>query len=285
MTCCPGRLLFLALSPACLLVTALGAAEQSVSATPGTVVRWSGPGTTRCAMKGRSWVALDGTCYYPIDILQKPGPVSVVRTISGRREYARISVMPYDYGTEEIQLPDIPQAHPSLEDLKRVSREKLLQSRIWIRPERPAHFTLPLGAPASPLPNGKAFGVQRIYNGKPDPQPHMGVDYPVPVDSPVVAVADGTVVLAQNLFFAGNAVFVDHGNGLVSMYFHLGQIDVKGGENVRKGQTLGKVGSTGRATGPHLFFAVRWHDARINPDFLLGEPAKMPEIGPVGPKG
>jgi murein DD-endopeptidase MepM/ murein hydrolase activator NlpD len=85
-------------------------------------------------------------------------------------------------------------------------------------------------------------------------------------------------VLATDLFFAGHAVFIDHGAGLVSMYFHLGDIDVTEGQDVKKGQTLGKVGSTGRATGPHLFFGVRWHGARINPDPLFEDPAKIPDV-------
>jgi murein DD-endopeptidase MepM/ murein hydrolase activator NlpD len=120
--------------------------------------------------------------------------------------------------------------------------------------------------------------VKRIFDGKPAPQPHTGTDYPIPVGSPVLAVADGTVVLAADLFFAGNAVFIDHGDGLVSMYFHLAGLDVTAGEEIKKGHAIGKIGSTGRATGPHLFFGVRWHGARINPDLLFQDPAKIPDV-------
>jgi murein DD-endopeptidase MepM/ murein hydrolase activator NlpD len=191
--------------------------------------------------------------------------------VRGARQYARISVEAYDYRVEEIELPDIPQAHPSPADLRRVAQEELIESRVWLRREGPARFTLPLGPPAKPFPEGKAFGVKRIYNGKPAPQPHTGIDYPVPIGSAVLAVSEGTVVIARDFFYAGKAVFIDHGNGLVSMYFHLASIDVREGQTVRKGHTLGRVGSTGRATGPHLFFAVRWHGARINPDLLFSE--------------
>jgi hypothetical protein len=264
---------------------ALAAQGQSatVSAAPGTLVRWAAPGAKRCSMKGRSWAALEGTCYYPVDLLQKPALITIALWGSGHREFARISVEPYDYGTEEIDLPDIPQANPSPEDLKRDSRDQALLSKVWKRKEGPAEFTLPLGAPARPLPAGKSFGVKRVFNGKPASQLHTGSDYATPVGTPVLAVADGTVVVAEDLFFEGNAVFIDHGDGLVSMCFHLSEIKVQAGQEVKKGQTLGRVGSTGRATGPHLFFGVRWHDARINPQFLFEDPRKIPAVNRVSP--
>ena len=108
----------------------------------------------------------------------------------------------------------------------------------------------------------------------------LGSDYATPVGTPVLAVADGTVVVADDLFFEGNAVFIDHGDGLVSMCFHLTEIKVQAGQEVKKGQTLGRGGSTGRGTGPHLFFGVRWHDARINPQFLLEDSRKIPTVKP-----
>ncbi|MGB7624690.1 MAG: M23 family metallopeptidase [Terriglobia bacterium] len=280
----------------CLLVGALtlvcwnpppGLAAQghgaTASAAPGTLVRWAVPGAKRCSMKGRSWAAMQGTCYYPVDLMQNPALITIALWGSGHRESARISVEPYEYGTEEINLPDIPQANPSPEDLKRNSRDQALLSKVWKRKEGPAKFRLPLGAPARPLPAGKSFGVKRIFNGKPASQPHTGSDYATPVGTPVLAVADGTVVVGEDLFFEGNAVFIDHGDGLISMYFHLSEIKVQAGQEVKKGHTLGRVGSTGRATGPHLFFGVRWHDARINPQFLLEDPGKIPAVNRVSP--
>ena len=103
----------------------------TVSAVPGTVVRWTKTGTTRCGMKGRSWAALHGICYYPIDLLQTPALITIARWGNGLRELAHISVVPSDYGTESIDLPDIPQANPSPEDLKRDSRDGVLLSKVW----------------------------------------------------------------------------------------------------------------------------------------------------------
>ena len=249
-----------------------------LEARPGTLVRWSAPGTRRCGLGARTWPALGETCYYPIDLLRKPGVVEVVRFGARSRERARVRVVHYDYGTEELDLGDRPQGNPSPEDLARNAREQALVGKVWKRKEGPALFTLPLGPPARPLPEAKTFGWNRIFNGKPASQPHMGVDYALTTGTPVLSVADGVVVLAQDLFYPGNAVFLDHGDGLITMYFHLSRIDVQEGQEVKKGETLGLAGETGRATGPHLYFGIRWHGARIDPQFLLEDPAKIPAV-------
>jgi hypothetical protein len=257
-----------------------GVTVATVSAAPGTLVRWSAPGTKRCSMNKRSWPALQETCYYPIDLQQKPGFIKITRWGHGHSQSARISVEPASYETQEIDLGDIPQANPSPKDLKRNAREELLLNKVWKHKETPAKFTLPLGPPASPLPEGRGFGANRVFNGKPAGQPHSGADYATPVDTPILAVADGKVVVAEDMFFPGNAVFIEHGDGLISMCFHLSQIKVKAGQQVKKGDTVGLVGTTGRSTGPHLFFGIRWHGARINPRYLLEDPAKIPAVGP-----
>ena len=253
--------------------------EAIISTPPGTVVRWHGAGTTRCGMKGRSWAALQGTCYYPVDLEQAAGTrISISRSGVGRTHLGHITVESIDYGTEEITLPDIPQANPSAADLRRDALDRAKLGKIFTRRESVARFSLPLSPPTKPLPAAKSFGVKRIFNGKPAAQPHTGVDYATPVGNPVLAVADGTVLLAEDMFFEGNAVFIDHGDGLISMYFHLADIRVAAGDEVRVGHVLGRVGSTGRATGPHLFFGIRWHDSRIDPRFVLVAPGKISEI-------
>jgi len=241
----------------------------TIEAVQGTIVRWSVPGTKQCGMGGRSWAALQETCYYPIDLLHAPGLVRVSRQGVGPASVAHIKVTASSYGTQDIQLGDIPQANPSPADLRRNTRDQALVAKVWARRESPARFTLPLGAPTTP-----------IFNGKPDASEiHSGVDFALGPGTPVVALADGTVVIAEDLFFTGKAVFIDHGNGLVGMYFHLSEIKVQAGQDVKKGETLGLVGSTGRVTGPHLHLGVRWHDARIDPQPLLDDPAKIPAFG------
>ena len=189
--------------------------------------------------------------------------------------------MAVSYGTENIELGDIPQANPSPADLRRNTRDQALLAKVWAKREGPARFTLPLGAPAAPLPEAKGFGAQVDLQR----QDRVGGDSlrasttPCAAGTPVVALADGTVVIAEDLFFTGKAVFIDHGNGLVGMYFHLSEIKVQAGQDVKKGETLGLVGSTGRVSGPHLHLGVRWHDARIDPRPLLDDPAKIPAFG------
>jgi murein DD-endopeptidase MepM/ murein hydrolase activator NlpD len=252
-----------------------------IEAVPGSLVRWSVPGTKRCGMGGRSWAALQETCYYAIDLLQKPGLIKVSRRGVGSAKFAQISVGPASYGTQEIELGDIPQANPSPEDLRRNTRDQAVVAKVWARREGPARFTLPLGTPATPLPEAKGFGAKWIFTGQPgSAEDHSGVDYALAAGTPVAALADGTVVIAEDLFFTGKAVFIDHGDGLISMYFHFSELKVQAGQDVKKGETVGLVGSTGRATGPHLHLGVRWHDARINPQPLLEDPAKIPAITP-----
>jgi murein DD-endopeptidase MepM/ murein hydrolase activator NlpD len=247
-----------------------------VEVMPGTLVRLAGEGTRRCAMAGRSWKALDGACYFPIDVLHKPGAVTVTQSDGKRSHAARIVVTESAYGSEDVQLPDIPQAHPSPDDEARNAKEQVRVAALWKRKPGPARFSLPLGNPAKQLPEGKTFGWTRSFNGVPADQPHMGADYAITEGTPVLAAADGTVVLAEEMFYPGNGVIVDHGDSLFTVYYHLSEIQVQPGQDVKKGERLGLVGHTGRATGPHLFFAVRWRNARIDPQFVLMDVEKLP---------
>ncbi|MDM7955536.1 M23 family metallopeptidase [Blastomonas sp.] len=114
------------------------------------------------------------------------------------------------------------------------------------------------------------FGSQRVYAGEPGAF-HSGVDVAGPTGTPIVAPADGVVILAAPTPFSleGNLLMIDHGMGLNSAFLHLSSIDVKDGERVRQGQQIGRIGATGRATGPHLHWSMKWNDARIDPQNLV----------------
>jgi len=136
-----------------------------------------------------------------------------------------------------------------------------------ITPERlwRGKFTTPVGTTAA----GTGFGARRIINGRPR-LPHGGIDYAMPRGTPVVAANAGKVALVAEFFFPGRLVVIDHGLGLYTLYFHLDTASVAEGERVERGQTLGTVGATGRATGPHLHFGAQVGGARVDPATLLG---------------
>jgi murein DD-endopeptidase MepM/ murein hydrolase activator NlpD len=231
-------------------------------------------------MGKRAWDALKETCYYPIDLEQKSASIRVSRHGAGPAEYARLNILPLISVQENIVLGDIPQANPTPAQLQRNAREQAVVAKLWTKREGPARFALPLAAPAKAFPEGHGFGSTWVFNSPPGTSElHSGADYAMAAGTPVAAVADGTVVLADDLFFAGNAVFIDHGDGLITMYFHLRDLKVKAGQDVKQGHSIGVVGSTGRVTGPHLHLGVRWHGARIDPALLLADPAKIPIVG------
>lgn len=122
-------------------------------------------------------------------------------------------------------------------------------------------------APAEAETSG-AFGSARIYNGKKKSQ-HTGLDFRVSTGTPVHATNAGTVILARPLYFEGNCVMLDHGQGLLTIYMHLSEFKVKEGEKVAAGQLIALSGGTGRSTAPHLHFAVRWRGEYLDPRTLL----------------
>jgi murein DD-endopeptidase MepM/ murein hydrolase activator NlpD len=156
---------------------------------------------------------------------------------------------------------------PDPEILARVEQEKALKQEVFARsaPEREwaGKFAAPVEAAIS-----DQFGTQRKFNGVLQSS-HQGLDYGAPAGTPVAATNRGTVLLARDLFYEGNCVVVDHGQGLLTLYLHLSEIKVKEGERVRRGQELGLSGASGRATGPHLHVAVRWQGVYLNPATLL----------------
>lgn len=259
-----------------LLLAPLGAGARGAPATPppvatappGTVVRWPGAELTGCEMGGRRWQPFEGACWYAID-LEKQGSVELVRRSSGGVASRRVAVGRYPYPTQKLEVEEKYVA-PSAEELARIARDKKRAGTAFAL-ETPRRFALPLAPPIEPLPAPGRFGARRIFNGEPR-SPHGGADFPAPTGTPVRAAADGRVVVAEEQFFPGRAVFVDHGDGLISMTFHLSEILVKEGDEVKRGDLLGRVGATGRVTGPHLHFALRWHGARVDPAILLDLP-------------
>lgn len=165
---------------------------------------------------------------------------------------------------ERLDLPER-MVSPPAADLVRIKRESALltatfagrSSRLWTT------FQRPVDGPVSSI-----FGKRRILNGQPK-SPHSGVDFREPRGTPVHAMSNGRVALVEKLFYTGETVIVDHGEGLFSLYAHLSGASVAEGDAVQKGEVIGQVGSTGRSTGPHLHLTVKLLGERIDPLSLV----------------
>jgi murein DD-endopeptidase MepM/ murein hydrolase activator NlpD len=265
---------------ASIAVAAFSAAAPAAATDvrPGGVVRWRGEGVTACSLDDRSWAPVGDTCFFPIDLLAS-GTLRLERRRLGRSETAVVTVGAYPYPEQRLEVDDR-MVHLSQADLDRSARESREIEKLWPL-ESEARFALPLAAPLAHLPKGGRFGARRVFNGEPR-APHGGADFPATTGTPVLAAAAGQVAIAANHFFGGNSIYIDHG-GLVTVYMHLSRIDVKAGDTVKRGQVIGLVGATGRVTGPHLHFAVRWHGARVDPTLLLAPVSDLPELPGTSP--
>lgn len=255
-----------------------GATATATAVAPGSVVRWPGLGIERCRLGDLEWSPWADACWFPIDLLQEPGLLTLHRIRRGSSERRTVMVAGYPYPVQHLKVaPEM--AEPPPDQLGRIRRESERARAVWLA-GAPRAFTLPLQPPLEPLPEARSFGSRRVFNGRPR-DPHSGVDLSAPKGTPVVAADRGRVALAATHYFSGKSVFIDHGDDLVTVYFHLDWIGVREGESVERGQVIGTVGSTGRVTGPHLHFGVRWHGARVDPTLLLGDPKRVPEIEPA----
>jgi len=209
------------------------------------------------------WRALVG-----VDVERKPGPVSLVVTAQGKPACTReVAVKAGDFVVRELQVPER-YVEPNPQDLARAEKEQARLDALFAAsgPERlwSGPFRLPLRGVAA----SHNFGQRRILNGQPRSS-HAGVDFGAGTGTLVRAAQSGRVALAEDLFFSGGTVVIDHGLGLYTFYGHLSAILVKEGQPVEAGVPVGKVGATGRATGPHLHWSVRLNGARVNPLALV----------------
>ncbi len=189
------------------------------------------------------------------------------------RQLVTLQVGKKTFPEQHLSLPQR-QVSPDRATMDRHRRERAELDRVFGRRQQArlwqAPFQLPVQGPLlSP------FGVQRILNGQPRSY-HSGVDLRTRFAEPVAAAGDGLIVLVANHFFAGRSVYIDHGMGVVTMYFHLSAISVAEGERVAAGQTIGLAGATGRASGPHLHWGARVHNCKVDPLALLRALAAPP---------
>ena len=207
-----------------------------------------------------------------VDLEKAPGEYELKvtgQTAGGERISCNVmvAVQKGQFATEKLQV-EKQFVEPSPEQVKRASEERQKLRDIFDRVTLERLWDGPFQIPLDGVTTGSNFGKRRILNGNPG-SPHGGMDLPGTTGTPVHAAQRGRVALAEELFFSGNTVVVDHGLGIYTFYGHLSEIDVKADESLETGAVLGKVGATGRVTGPHLHWGLTVERARVNPLLLV----------------
>jgi murein DD-endopeptidase MepM/ murein hydrolase activator NlpD len=210
---------------------------------------------------GRGWLAVVG-----IPLTARPGIRSVTLQSSDGAKTLSFSVAPKHYMTQALRVAPA-QVDLSTADLARAAGDRSeIESAVeaWTAtaPDR-----LQFDAPV-PGVRSSSFGLRRVFNGEAR-NPHTGMDIAAPAGTPVLAPAGGRIAAVGDYFFTGNTVLIDHGRGFVSMYCHLSAVTVKPGQRVEPGARLGAVGMTGRATGPHLHWALSLNATWVDPQLFL----------------
>jgi murein DD-endopeptidase MepM/ murein hydrolase activator NlpD len=192
-----------------------------------------------------------------------------VESGGGRRELRQsVRLSARTYPSEKLTLPEAMVTPPNPEVEARIRAEREAVERVLSRVGARRLWDLPLTRPVPGIVLSP-YGFRRILNGKPK-APHRGLDFRGTAGTPVAACARGEVVLAAEHYYSGRSVYLDHGGGVFSMYFHLAEISVREGETTARGAVIGAVGQTGRATGPHLHLSLRVPGGLVDPAPLLG---------------
>jgi murein DD-endopeptidase MepM/ murein hydrolase activator NlpD len=265
----------LLLAPALLLARSALAADTRVTAVPGGVARLhlgAADQAPQATLDGRrllvrnersEWIAYAGVA---LSAKPKSRLAVEVAHADGRRQTIQVRIVDKKYQTQQITVApdqaDLPDTQLPRYEEERAHLQKVLRT---YSDQLPGSLAL-----LQPVPGRRSgsFGLRRVINGKPR-SPHGGMDIAAPEGTPVIAAIAGRVLDAGEYLFLGRTVVLDHGQGMLTLYSHLSAIDVKAGDAVGLGMTIGKVGATGRATGPHLHFSVYLNAASVDPAIFL----------------
>jgi len=216
-----------------------------------------------------TWVAMAG-----IGLSNKPGDYEFsIQQADGLKLNTRVTVEYKKYDEQHLTIKNKRKVNPNAEDSKRIAAESTRKRKArkqYSETEPKVEFIWPVTGRISSI-----YGLRRFFNEQ-ERRPHSGLDIAADEGTPIKATADGTVIDAGDFFFSGNMIYLDHGQGIISLYAHLSAIAVKSGDVVKQGDIIGKVGQTGRVTGPHLHFAIYANQTLIDPVFMLprdGNPA------------
>jgi len=208
------------------------------------------------------WYALIG-----LSLSTKPGEYKVSYQFDDERTYHQsFTVKNKTYKSQYLTVKNKRKVNPTAEDMKRIIKERKIKTaakKTWTEETLKADFIRPVDGRISSI-----FGLRRFFN-KQARRPHSGLDIAAPEGTPVKAIADARVIETGDFFFSGNMVYLDHGQGLISLYAHLHKIHVKPGQLIKQGEIIGEVGETGRVTGPHLHLSILLNQTGIDPDHWL----------------
>jgi murein DD-endopeptidase MepM/ murein hydrolase activator NlpD len=199
-----------------------------------------------------------------------PASVQIEARAGGRSARRTLDIAPGRFPSTRVDgLPPSTVAPTDPALLARIQREVARKTEGFASRSDADHFRDGFDWPLENIRVTSRWGAQRVLNGTPA-RPHYGVDLAAPQGTVIRAPADGRVALAErDLHFEGGLVLIDHGQGLITAYLHQSRIDVAAGQLVRRGDTIGRVGMTGRATGPHLCWRMKWRDRNLNPTLLV----------------
>ncbi len=256
-----------------LLPVVLNAAPQS-DAVPGGIILLPIDGnhvvsSARYNEKRLASIELQGKPHLLVGIplSSKPGKHSVsIKNTSGKTTIIPFQVNDKTYQSQHLTIKNKRKVNPYANDMPRILAEKKRKNtarKLFSEQSVNAEFIVPVEGRISSI-----FGLRRFFNEQPR-RPHSGLDIAAPEGTPVRAVANGRVIEAGDFFFSGNLVYLDHGQGLISMYAHLHELNVKTGDEIKQGQVIGSVGETGRVTGPHLHLAVIANQTLVDPLLFL----------------
>jgi murein DD-endopeptidase MepM/ murein hydrolase activator NlpD len=268
----------LPLLAACLLHAPAYALELDGEAVQGGLLFGvSSPGSRVLLDGAEIMVSADGRFVIGFDRDETGERTLLVREPDGAESSRALAVAPREYAIERVDGLPPATVTPDPEALERIRQEAELVAAARARRDPRTDYAVGFAWPAGGRISG-VYGSQRILNGEPR-RPHYGLDIAAPTGSPVFAPADGIVTLVHpDMYFSGGTIVLDHGHGLSSTFLHLSRTLVEAGTVVRKGDLIGEIGATGRASGPHLDWRMNWLDRKVDPQLLLsGEPPPAEE--------
>ncbi len=221
--------------------------------------------------KKRVMTVVDGDQWYAVvglSLKTKAGEHTVsYKNNNGDESTISFEVTGKTYREQRITLKNKRKVNPYKNDLDRIAKERKLIGAAFAKWTNRSDINMQFDKPVDG-PFSSPFGLKRFFNDQPR-NPHSGLDIAAPTGTPIKIPADGTVVESGDYFFNGNTVFVDHGQGLITMYCHMDSIDVNNGDELKRGDVIGTVGETGRVTGAHLHWSVSLNGTRVDPMLFL----------------